>query len=446
VEPLDPALFEDDEMRAALAARDIGKVYRYLRRLGISQRQTAQLTGQSQSEVSEIIRGRQVRDVTVLERIADGLGLPRARLGVSYGEKAPEASSAEEEVDEDVKRRALIATTSAAALGEVLLGLGEPIGLALATAHALPSQLSISHVQIVRAVTERLRGVSRCYGGQAGLFGAAATIYTRWMQVPAPEATKAQLAAALAELHTEAGWCCYDEGVDGTGHFTRALRLAGEAKDVCGVANAALHAGATLVRGGHPNDALKLFQLGQFHLRLFPSRQPTPGTVPADPQLAILTAQLTRQSATAYAVMKGPDEADHYLAEANDGWEPQHAFQRAGADLVAAGIQLDLGRLETAEQLAASAARTYSEGRHRRGRVEAELMVAEAHVRAGEPQGLTLARHAITEVSTLHSVAARRERLMPLATALNTRPGIETQELARKARHIAAREAGDTAE
>jgi hypothetical protein len=57
-----------------------------------------------------------------------------------------------------------------------------------------------------------------------------------------------------------------------------------------------------------------------------------------------------------------------------------------------------------------------------------------------------LARHAITEVSTLHSVAARRERLMPLATALNTRPGIETQELARKARHIAAREAGDTAE
>jgi hypothetical protein len=35
-------------------------------------------------------------------------------------------------------------------------------------------------------------------------------------------------------------------------------------------------------------------------------------------------AQLTRQSATAYAVMEGSDEADRYLAEANDGWAPQH--------------------------------------------------------------------------------------------------------------------------
>ncbi|MGH3867698.1 MAG: hypothetical protein ACRDQ4_16485 [Pseudonocardiaceae bacterium] len=58
----------------------------------------------------------------------------------------------------------------------------------------------------VRAVTERLRGVARYYGGQAEVFGAAATLYTRWMRVPAADAVKVQLAAALAELHTEAGW------------------------------------------------------------------------------------------------------------------------------------------------------------------------------------------------------------------------------------------------
>ncbi len=34
-------------------------------------------TGQSQSEVSDIVQGRQMRDVTVLERIAEGLGMPR---------------------------------------------------------------------------------------------------------------------------------------------------------------------------------------------------------------------------------------------------------------------------------------------------------------------------------------------------------------------------------
>lgn len=35
---LDPALFDSDEMRAVLAARGIGTLYRHLRRLGISQR------------------------------------------------------------------------------------------------------------------------------------------------------------------------------------------------------------------------------------------------------------------------------------------------------------------------------------------------------------------------------------------------------------------------
>jgi hypothetical protein len=36
------------------------------------------------------------------------------------------------------------------------------------------------------------------------------------------------------------------------------------------------------------------------------------------------------------------------------------------------------------------------------------------------------------------SVAARRERLIPLATALQARPGSDTQELARLARQVAA--------
>lgn len=106
-------------------------------------------------------------------------------------------------------------------------------------------------------------------------------------------------------------------------------------------------------------------------------------------------------------------------------------------DRATARIQLDLGQLDTAEQFAAGALRTYGEG-HRRGRTLAELLLAEVHVRAGEPQGLTLARHAIEEVSTLQSVAARRERLVPLTAALEARPGGDTQELARMARQILA--------
>jgi transcriptional regulator with XRE-family HTH domain len=166
----------------------LARCTRLLWRAGVSQRRIGQLTGQSQSEVCEILKGRQVRDVWVLERIADGLGAPRAWMGLGYGEEGSDARSADEDLDEEMKRRALIAAATAVALGQLAPGVvGEPIEVALPTARELPSRLGICHVHAVRAVTDRLTGVSRYYGGQADVFGAAATLYTRWMQVPATE-------------------------------------------------------------------------------------------------------------------------------------------------------------------------------------------------------------------------------------------------------------------
>jgi transcriptional regulator with XRE-family HTH domain len=72
--PLPPEGWEDAEMKQVLVDRDISSLYRLLRRAGISQRQIAALTGQSQSEVSEILKGRQVMAYDVLVRISDGLG------------------------------------------------------------------------------------------------------------------------------------------------------------------------------------------------------------------------------------------------------------------------------------------------------------------------------------------------------------------------------------
>ena len=428
---IDPAFLERDDVRAALAARDVGTIYRLLWRAGISQHQIARLTDQSQSEVSEILKGRQVRDVRVLERIADGLGIPRARIGLSYGEQTPDSPSTEQEVDEDVKRRILLATASTTALGQAFPGRGE---LPLPTGQALPSRLSMSHVHEVRAFTDRLVGMARYYGGQADHFGAAVRLYTPWMQVPATDAIKAQLAAALADLHAEAGWACYDSGLDGRGYLTRGLRLAHKGGDTYGITKAAWTAGATLVRAGHPNDALKLFQLGGF------SASKSTRTTPRadDSRLPTITAFLNLNSATAYALMDSPHQATHHLAQAHDGWEPRDAFEHGAMDRATAGIHLDLGQLDTAEQYATSALRTYSEN-HRRGRTLAALLLAEVHIRAGEPQGLTLARQAIEEVSTLHSLAARRERLVPLAAALEARPSTDTRELARIARQIATR-------
>jgi tetratricopeptide (TPR) repeat protein len=261
--------------------------------------------------------------------------------------------------------------------------------------------MSMSHVHAVAAVTERLRGV------------------------------------ALAQLDTEAGWACYDSGVDGIGCFTRALRLADEAGDGFGIANAARQAGATLVRSGHPDDALKCLQLGQFMLTGFQARKAKPAILRADdPRIPALAAWLNQTSATAYALMDHPEQAKRCLAAAREGFAPRDTYDRAAMDSQTAQIQLDLGRFDIAESFAACAVRTYDDAGCR-GRTRAELTLAEVHVRAGEPRGLVLARQAIEAVSTLQSVAVRRERLVPLTTALEARPGNDAKEIARIAHQVA---------
>src|SRR5690349_19871768 len=76
-------------MRAALSVRDIRAVYRLLQKHGVSQRRIAAMAGQSQSEISEILAGRQVTSYDVLVRIADGLGVPRGHLGLAHVHQAP---------------------------------------------------------------------------------------------------------------------------------------------------------------------------------------------------------------------------------------------------------------------------------------------------------------------------------------------------------------------
>src|SRR2546430_6570637 len=119
--PIPPEEWEKPEMRNALAAREVSSVYRQLRRTGVSQRQIAALTGQSQSEVSEILKGRQVMAYDVLARIADGLGVPRGYMGLAYDEvtadriaRAQEGSNAEE--SEGVERPKFLANAAPGAV------------------------------------------------------------------------------------------------------------------------------------------------------------------------------------------------------------------------------------------------------------------------------------------------------------------------------------------
>ena len=63
----------------ALTGRDIAAVYRILVAAGVRQQQIAEMVGQSQSEVSEIMSGRQVMGYDLLVR-CEGLDVPRGLM------------------------------------------------------------------------------------------------------------------------------------------------------------------------------------------------------------------------------------------------------------------------------------------------------------------------------------------------------------------------------
>jgi Predicted transcriptional regulators len=87
----DSGILDRPEFRAALRDRDMRLVIRLLQRYGLTQRRLAALTGQRQSEISEILCGRrQVASYDVLVRIAEGLGVPRGWMGLAYNEPGSE--------------------------------------------------------------------------------------------------------------------------------------------------------------------------------------------------------------------------------------------------------------------------------------------------------------------------------------------------------------------
>jgi transcriptional regulator with XRE-family HTH domain len=76
------------EMRVALARHDIGTVFRIMQRHGLPQREIAALTGITQSEVSEIICGRRkIHGYAVLNRLVEGLRLPRGWVGLAFDDE-----------------------------------------------------------------------------------------------------------------------------------------------------------------------------------------------------------------------------------------------------------------------------------------------------------------------------------------------------------------------
>ncbi|MGH4021085.1 MAG: hypothetical protein ACRDT0_18040, partial [Pseudonocardiaceae bacterium] len=382
----------------------------------------------------------------VLERIADGLGVPRGWMRLAYAEDAASNTAPQDvgqtpqEVADAMKRRTVVITGSVAVFGGSVVGYGEagelPAPSYPASDEPLPARLGMSDVVGLEQETERLRAqIMRCgCGGQARIVGAAANQRMPLLGVPATGEVKARLGCALADRHRLAGVCCLDAHLDDAAryHFARAVGIGAGASDGYQVACALGQAGLLFRERGHPNDALQCLQLGQIRLV---NRVPVKSALD-DPRVPVLAAKLSAMEAWALADLDRPDLARRELSRARDGWAPQGTWERAEMDNMTARVALALGQLDAAEPFAAASVRGWGEG-ERLGLVQAGTVLATLHVLAGESDGLVLARKAIDGVASLESGLAR-DRLQPLQLALAGRRDGDSRELARAARQVAA--------
>jgi transcriptional regulator with XRE-family HTH domain len=269
---IDPDMWKRADMRAALAARDIAGVFKLLQRMGVSQRHIAALTGQSQSEISEILAGRQVVSYEVLVRIAEGLGVPRGSLGLAYDEvtsnllglSRPPRPGDEASADDPAQ---LLARLTGLAVGAVAVDpqtWALPFQLSWTPA---PDHIGASDVARLAAVTEQLRAIDREHGGGACRDAALAqlTWALQLLRAKADEQVTAQLHRAVADLHVVAGWTAFDLGVlgDARRHFGRALEHARFVDEPSLVAKVLYCLGRLHLHHGWGVQALRLFQVGQ---------------------------------------------------------------------------------------------------------------------------------------------------------------------------------------
>ncbi|MGH3869944.1 MAG: hypothetical protein ACRDSR_00265 [Pseudonocardiaceae bacterium] len=446
---VDPALYRRDDMREILIGWDIAGLYRVLNDAGLSQRRIAARTGQQQSEVGEILSGRRVvENHRVLRRIVGALGIPPEMMGLSWwgpdgtyhGPEGgyPEGGSPEG-MTAEMFRRHLLALGGVALAGQPVRYLGELLELPGAAPGPLPlpSRISAVHVTKVHELRQRLTDLSRTYGSDPEMSGAAVRWAQRLLGVPGAEPVTQALLVAVAELQIHAGYTGFDAGLyeQAMYYWAGALELATQAGDAYLQALALTYAGLATVEHGHPQDGLKLLQCAQAKSWDIPSGDER-AVAPGVEARTAVEACVLADSAIALDLLGAREAADRALGESRQLWTPGRTDVSVDLDKVGTLLQLSRGRLDTAEQFAAASVRRWESVSNQRASTVAGILLSTVHVRASEHDGLQLAHSALTRVTKFSSVRAREQYLTPLAVALEARKGDDAQYLARMTRQI----------
>ncbi|SDY41435.1 Helix-turn-helix [Micromonospora pattaloongensis] len=310
-------------MRLALARRDLATVYRRLQSAGVSQRRIAALTGQSPSEVYEILNGRQVMAYELLLRIADGLGVPRGYLGLAYDESTERAldlavASCSVLPDEREEVRQLLSHAANVTMGAGVQEIAKWWQPVEAARTPVFTRVGLPDVVNIESITAAMRALDYQYGG--GACREAIVAQVRWAQqllaADYADEVRHRLHIALADLHNLAGWTSFDVGLYSSArcHFARALEQARHTNNPSLVANVLYRIGRLHLHQGYFRDALKFFQLGQLAAQ--------------DAGSELTVALLCANEAWAYALLGDTSQALKSIDRAQD------EFTRA--DLLAA--------------------------------------------------------------------------------------------------------------
>lgn len=433
-----PTVWEHRDMRMALAIRDLKTVYERLQRVGVSQRQIARLTGQSPSEVYEILKGRRVMAHDVLVRIADGLGVPRGYLGLAYDESTEialdlAAASCSPDTNERDEVRRLLAHAANVTMGtstDDVARWWQPIDRHIAPA---PASIGMREVEHVEALTSAMRALDYRYGGGACRDAVAA--HARWAQqlltASCSQQIRARLHGALADLHNLAGWTSFDVGMYSVArkHFGRALAQAKYAGDLSLAANVLYRTGRLHLHRDMPVEALRFFQLGQITAQ--------------DSGCGLTVAMLCANEGWAYAMLGDRTQLRRSLGRAQDEFAradrataPSWVRFFGEADLHAAiGVALAAQAKPASTELthAIDQINTAVELRGpdmTRSMVFEQTALATAHLRAGNRDvGLAQGRAAVATACGVRSLRIL-DRLEPLQAIATTRHGdTDLQEL-----------------
>ena len=442
--PLDPQLWQQAEMRRALAGRDLAVVFKLLRRVGLSQRAIATLTGLAPSEVYEVGRGRRVMAYDVLCRIGDGLGVPRGYLGLAYDGETEAFVGAGDGLDDanpDLDEVAALLAHAA----EVAVGMDAgPAALRwIAPREAgtpIPGHVVRGDVDQIEAITSALRGLDYGHGG--GACREAVVAQSRWvhqlLRAEAPDAVRRRLALASADLDNLAGWTSFDVGLFAAarGYFARALTQARRAGDASLIANVLYRAGRLHLHQGLTREALRFFQLGKI--------------AATECSCSVTVAMLSANEAWAYGILGDAPRAMTALSRAQEEYARASGpvapwvsfFGPTDLEALAGMTHLELAAFEPGRLVQARAdlgnalaARGSDMARSRTFELTA---LAVAVLRDGDrDEGLLLGQEAVDLSEQVRSVRVL-DRLGPLARAAGETAGSGGRELAERIRLAAA--------